>query len=182
MYKIKRYSAILLAIFISASGAAAQQAAPSPAPKHDAKIEVVYDEPKDQTRIRLDAMKIYESDSETLSIIIAGSFYTRTPPKTMTTELLVSFQARSKKRRFQVEPKMTIRADGEVIDTGQVKNYSFKEEEGWVLEPLLTLIPYDVLAKMAGAKTVTIEIGAGKYPLSANNLEALRDLARRFVQ
>jgi hypothetical protein len=182
MYKIKRCSAILMAIFISVLGAAAQPPAPSPAPKHDAKIEVVYDEPEDQTRIRLDEMNIFESDSEKLSIIIVGTFDTRTPPKTQTSELLVSFQARSKNRRFQVEPQMIIRADGEVIRTRQMKNYSFQEEKGWVVEPLLTMIPYDVLAKMAGAKTVVIEIGAGKYPLSANNLEALRDLAGRFVR
>jgi len=128
-------------------------------------------------------MKIFENDAETLSLMVVGTFETGVPPKVQTSELLMMFNARSKKQRYRIEPQLTIRADGEVIRTRQMKNYGSREEAGGlILEPLLTMTPYDVLAKMAAAKTVTIEIGTAKYELSSNSLEALRDVAKRMVQ
>jgi hypothetical protein len=178
---IKFSMALLVAmVCISTTLALGQQPSPKQTYKHDGKIEVKFDESKNQTVVRLDTMKIYENDSETLSMIVSGSYAGKTPPAPPS-ELLFVLYASSKQRRYQTEPQLIVTADSEVVRTRQLKNYGARTEGDRVIEPLLTMMPYDILAKMANAKKVTLKIGTTEYEMTANNLEALRDFASRMV-
>lgn len=172
---------ILFILFLSAAiGVSAQESLSGKIFKHDGKIETLFDETKNQTTIRLNEMKIFENESEILSMVVVGSFEGKKPGASPS-ELLFMFNANSKQRRYQVEPQLVITADGEVIRTRQMKNYGSRTENGRIIEPLLTMIPYDIVVKMANAKKVTLKIAATEYEMTANNLEALRDVASRLT-
>ena len=173
-----KYSILLVLFLFLAAGAIAQE--PSSKFKHDGKIEVLFDEKKNETTIRLNEMKIFESESETLSIIVVGSFEGKKQTGSPS-ELLFVLNASSKQRRYQIEPQITVTADGEVIRTRQMKNYGARNDKGQIIEPLLTMMPYEIVVKMANAKKVTLKIGTTDYEMTANNLEALRDVVSRLA-
>ncbi len=173
---------ILLAIFLFSIGAViAQEPLSNQTLKHDGKIENLFDETKNQTTIRLNEMTIFDNGSETLSIIVVGSFDGK-KPTTSPSELLFILNASSNQRRYQVEPQLIVTADGEVIRTRQMKNYGFRSDKGRVVEPLLTMMPYDIVVKMANSKKVVLKVGPTDYFMTANNLEALRDVVSRLVK
>ncbi len=182
MIRDRKFSIALLAamVLIFTVLVPAQQPSLKPTYKHDGKIEVKFDESKNQTTVSLDEMKIYENDVESLSMLVSGSYAGKTPSASPS-ELLFILYASSKQRRYQTEPQLTVTADGEVVRTRQMKNYGAQTKGDQVIEPLLTMMPYEILLKMAKAENVVLKIGLKEYALTGNNLEALRDFATRMV-
>jgi hypothetical protein len=182
MFRDIKFSPVLLFAIICTFTAVVfgQQPLPKRTYKHDGNIEVKYDASKNQTFVSLDTMNVYENDSESLSMSVTGSYEGKIAPASPS-EILFVLHASSKQRRYQTEPQLVVVADGEVVRTRQMKNYGARADGNRVIEPLLTMMPYDILVKMANAKKLTLKIGSREYQMTANNLEALRDFVSRMI-
>lgn len=182
MIRGTRVAVVLFALMMCGFAGATRGQAPSskPAYKHDGKIDVTFDESKNETTVRLDTMKIYGGEAESLSMVVVGSYAGKTP-QSPPSELLVVLSVSSNEKRFQFEPMLVITADGEIVRNRLTKKYASRVEGDRVIEPLFNMIPYDVLVKMANAKKVTLKIGVSEYEMTANNMEALKDVISRMV-
>jgi hypothetical protein len=149
-----------------------------PTYNHDGKIDELFDAATNETTVRLDTMKIFSGESESLSMVVTGTFSGKTPSLSPT-DLLMVFSVSSSERRFEIEPIIVITADSEIVRNRQAKNYGSRKEGDRVIEPLFNMIPYEVVVKMANAKRVVVKIGASEYELTPNNLEALREFVSK---
>lgn len=181
MFHAIRFTALILIVLLSfVSMAMAQDKPTDSKPKHDGKIDVTYDKTENETKVRLDEMSILKGESESLSMILVGSYDGQKPTATPS-EILMVLNASSKQRRYKFEPILVVTADGVVIRTRQMKNYSSRIDGDRVVEPLLTMMPYEIVEKMTSAKRVVFKINDSEYELTPNNLEALRDFAGRLI-
>ena len=181
MNKLIKFTPLcLIAIFAFVSITSAQEKALESKQKHDGKIDVTFDKEKNETTVKLNELPIFENGSETLSMIIVGSFPGQKPTSSQS-EILFMLNAASKQSRYQVEPQLVVIADGEVIRTRLMKNYGSRNNGTMVVEPLLTMTPFDVVTKMTKAKRVTFKINSAEYPLTDNTLEALIDFVSRLT-
>lgn len=154
MFQSIRFAVLFLIALVSfVSITSAQDTTSDSKPKHDGKIDVTFDKEKNETTVKLNEMPILENERESLSMVVVGSFSGQ-KPSTPQSEILFVLNAVSKQRRYQVEPQLVVTADGEVIRTRQMKNYGSRNKDNKVVEPLLTMMPFDVVTRMAKAKKV----------------------------
>lgn len=181
MFQSIKFTVLFLITLVSlVSIASAQDKTSDSKPKHDGKIDVTFDKDKSETTVKLNELSILENESESLSMIVVGSFAGQKATASQS-EILFMLNAVSKQRRYQVEPQLVVTADGEVIRTRQMKNYGSRSKDNKVVEPLLTMMPFEVVSKMAKAKRVIFKINDTEYQLTSNNLEAIRDFASRLT-
>lgn len=171
---------VLIAIITLMASAMGQSVSQDAKPKHDGKIDVTFSSTNNETTIRLDEMPVMEGEDEALSMILVGSFSGHSPSDPPSDVLLV-LNASSNRRRYQVEPIFVMIADGEVVRTRELKNYGSRKVSDRIVEPLMTIVPYDVLLKMTTSKKISFTINNSDYQLTDNNLEAIRDFATRLV-
>ena len=71
-------------------------------------------------------------------------------------------------------------ADSQEINLGLMETASQQTNMDLRLETLQTSVPYDSFLKIANAKKVEGKLGSGKFMLTENNLNFMREFARRL--
>ena len=132
-------------------------------------------------------------------LVLSPSFSAPTRPSEEPKSVLFNFIIYSEKEACPGDCPLTITADGVTVWTSyahgdspgwqreRVPHSSAKLEDGRVIETmaaesLSTMISYEGFIDMIGAKRVVVRLGPDWVELTADQIEALRDMYRRLPQ
>ena len=173
-----RLSLALLIIVLS-TGAFAQQT-----PHETPRFETTYDDVKKQTTVRLLPVKISGDKDKYHSLHMSPSF--SYPGQKAATPSIIDFELQTVvKGRLRTDLYVVFIIDGETVFLSSSRWAVKRPIQGrvWMGERLVFRMPFETLMKIAAAKKLEIKMGAVRFEVGENGLQAIRDFAgkiRRF--
>lgn len=144
----------------------------------------------------LDQLDVYLDEDLTLvkrpghRLLLSPTFTTKASNPEAPDTILLRFVSHSAVETFSDTSSLTIWANGEYIwdnepggryGTNAVR-HSATADDGEVTETLGVAMPYEVFAGVISARKVILQLGPDTVELTADQVEALRDMHRRIPQ
>jgi hypothetical protein len=143
-----------------------------------------------------DQLDVYLTNDLTLlkrpghRLLFSPTFTTRASNPEAPETVLLRFVSYSDEQTFSNNTPLTISADGARVDdtandlySGNAGLHSVGEgDDGEVVETMGVTLPYEDFVEMVSARRVIIQLGPDRVVLTADQIEALRDMHRRLPQ
>jgi hypothetical protein len=190
MKALRNVSTVII-VLVSLTGGYAQDPKDKPvenskAAKH---VKVKYDKGKDLTTITLNSLAVSSAVTKEVSRLSEGTqldlsvFFTHPgqqlskPVDTLT----MKFKSTSKYPVFQRGQNLMVVLDNErAIPIGDA-TYSSRSETFYVEEMLTGPVPYEIMKRIAGAKSASFFLGAREIKLKEDQLDDLREITKRMA-
>jgi len=182
-------SVIILLASITTGYAQDSKEKPKDQSKSAKHVKVKYDKSKDLTTVTLNSMPVSSAltkevtrVSEATQLDLGVSFTHPGQALSKPVEALVmKFKSTAKYPVFQRGQNLMAVLDNErAIPLGDA-NYSSRAETFYVEEMLTGSIPYEIVKRIAEAKTVAFFLGAREIRLKPEQFEDLKEMARRMA-
>lgn len=177
---MKSLGSVLLLLIVLMIGTAEAQTnkTEEQSPKHSGRITTKYDQTKDRTKLELALMPVTCAKDGCIFITLE-SYFSGPKLKSPIDRVILGIAIVTKTLKPFANPELTLFLDGNQMDPGKMTFGGEVPAEG------LTGLPYgipltgDELAKIAGARSVGVDLGGFRFPLGEDDLNAIKDYNRQ---
>lgn len=144
-------------------------------------VEVKYDKFKDKTTVTLMLeVNIKMVPKEDLVLGSSSSFDGK-KPTVIPDKHVFTFISNSKLKSYGFDNSLIILADDERIPVGNATTYIKGESEFEPSEIMIYSLSSNNLKKLAGAKSIEIQLGKAEFALNEKQLEAVKEFYKQII-
>lgn len=178
----------VIILLVSLTGGYAQDK-PEEKSKSAKHVKVKYDKGKDLTTVTLNSMAVSSAVTKEVSRLSEGTQLDLTVSFTHPGQqlskpvdaLMMKFKSTAKYPVFQRGQNLMVVLDNDrAIPIGDA-TYSSRAETFYVEEMLTGTVPYEIMKRIAGAKSASFFLGAREIRLKEDQLEDLREITKRMA-